>query len=339
MTDRPLLSPTGWLYGRVAEVRNFLYDRNIFRAADLGKRTISIGNITAGGTGKTPIAAKIASMLLDEGEKVCILTRGYGRAEPRKRVLVSDGNSILADAASAGDEPFELAEKLSGKAVIIADADRTAAAKWASEHCDVSVFLLDDGFQHRRVKRDLDIVLIDLTDPFGGGMLPAGTLREPLPNLSRADAFILTRADIADGRAAAADTIRAFNKTAPILTSHNVVSRIRRISGRCPEQPDGPLFAFCGIGNPGNFFASLEKAGIKVAGSRVFRDHHCYSHTDIRSLRNEAAANFPDAAGFITTAKDAVKTAAFVSDEFALYVLEIEPVIDPTDELRRLIFR
>src|SRR5690606_32487038 len=140
---------------------------------------------------------------------------------------VSDGNSILADAVSAGDEPFEIAEKLSGKAVIVADPDRTAAAKWALEQCDVSVFLLDDGFQHRQVKRDLDVVLIDLTDPFGSGMLPAGELREPLRNLRRVDAFILTRCDLAKSERETTRVIREHNMIAPIFTSHNSVKRIR----------------------------------------------------------------------------------------------------------------
>ncbi len=337
MTARPLLSPAGWLYGRITEVRNFLYDRNVFRAADLGKRTISIGNITAGGTGKTPVVAKVAEMLLDEGEKVCILTRGYGRAEPRNRVLVSDGNSILADAVSAGDEPFEIAEKLSGKAVIVADAARTAAAKWALEQCDVSVFLLDDGFQHRQVKRDLDVVLIDLTDPFGSGMLPAGELREPLRNLRRVDAFILTRCDLAKSERETTRVIREHNMIAPIFTSHNSVKRIRRMNGDECGSPSDPVFAFCGIGNPDNFLATLENTGITIAAARRYRDHHRYTKRDIDSLIEEAAAN--DAKGLITTHKDSVKLAGLLPEDLPVYIVEIEPIIEPLDDLRDLIFR
>lgn len=337
MIAHPLLSPAGWLYGRLAEARNFLYEKKLFRAADLGKKTISIGNITAGGTGKTPIVAKFASMLLDEGEKVCILTRGYGRVEPRTRVLVSDGVAICADAVSAGDEPFELAEKLNGKAVIVADADRVGAAHWAAERYDISVFLLDDGFQHRQVKRDIDVVLIDLTDPFGGGMLPAGKLREPPRNLGRADAFILTRCDIAESGFETIRVIREHNKTAPIFRSRNSVKRIRRMGGDECEPPTEPVFAFCGIGNPDNFFATLEDAGITIVAARRYRDHHRYTKRDIDSLIEDAVAN--DAKCLITTHKDGVKLTGLVPDDLPVHVVEIAPVIEPFDELRDMIFR
>lgn len=337
MTARPLLSPVGWLYGRIAEARNFLYDRNFFAAADLGRKTISVGNITAGGTGKTPIVAKIASMLLDKGEKVCILTRGYGRAEPRRRVLVSDGDFIVSDAASAGDEPFELAEKLGGKAVIIADADRTAAAKWALENYDISVFLLDDGSQHRRVKRDIDIILMDLTDPFGGGMIPGGTLREPLRNLGRADAVVLTRCDLADNGSEVTNVIRSHNKIAPIFTSRNEVKHVRRIDGDEADLPPEDVFAFCGIGNPESFLRTLERNGIRLSGTRSFRDHHNYTQNDVDMLVREAVAN--DSAGLITTHKDAVKLTDLQLNDLPIYVLEIQPIIEPLDDLRDLIFR
>src|SRR5690606_32048019 len=144
---------------------------------ELGARTISIGNLTTGGTGKTPLVALVAKILIDEGETVCILTRGYGRANPKSRILVSDGHAILTDAATGGDEPVELAMQLEGKSIIVADPDRTAAAKWARERFPVSAFILDDGFQHLRVRRDLDIVCIDATNPCGNGqVLPAGDL-------------------------------------------------------------------------------------------------------------------------------------------------------------------
>ena len=126
-----LLSPVGWLYGTIADIRNTLYERGVLKSYSLGARTISIGNITAGGTGKTPLVAHVAALLAESGEKVCILTRGYGRDNPRDRVLVSDGEQVLVDAKKGGDEPVELARKLIGKAIIVADADRLSAAAWA----------------------------------------------------------------------------------------------------------------------------------------------------------------------------------------------------------------
>jgi tetraacyldisaccharide 4'-kinase len=335
MTAHPLLAPAGWLYGHVTDLRNFLYDRKFFAATDLGRKTISVGNITAGGTGKTPVVAKIAQMLLDKGERVCILTRGYGRATPHERVLVADDNSIVADPVSAGDEPFELAEKLDGKAVMIADADRVAAAKWAVERYDISVFLLDDGFQHRRVERNIDIVLIDLTVPFGGRMLPSGKLREPLHNLSRADAIILTRSDLADSETETIDVVRKYNKTAQIFTSQNSVTKISRISG-ADEHIHEPLFAFCGIGNPDNFFKMLRNEGLKIAGTRKFRDHYRYTKSDVDSLVKKAAA--AGAGALITTHKDSVKLIDIAPENVPVYVVEIEPVIEPFDGLLDLIF-
>jgi tetraacyldisaccharide 4'-kinase len=192
-----LLSPVGWLYGRIADIRNMLYEKGVLKSHMLGAKTISIGNITTGGTGKTPLVIYVAEILADAGEKVCILTRGYGRSNPRDRVLVSDGTNVLVDARTGGDEPVELARKLMGKAIIVADVDRVAAAAWAKEKFGITAFVLDDGFQHRRAKRDLDIVCVDATNPWGGSrMLPAGSLREPLKNLARSDAIVVTRSDI-----------------------------------------------------------------------------------------------------------------------------------------------
>ena len=145
----------GKLYGRVADLRNSMYDRGTLKSYDLGARTISIGNITMGGTGKTPLVAYVAELLADNGEKVCVLTRGYGRRNENERVLVSDGNAALVDAETGGDEPVELAQKLLGKAVVVADADRVATARWANEEFEITSFVLDDGFQHRHEEGDV----------------------------------------------------------------------------------------------------------------------------------------------------------------------------------------
>ncbi len=187
-----------WIYGTIIEARNSLYEKGVFKSFSLGVPVISIGNITVGGTGKTPLVAFVAEILAEKGEKVCIISRGYGRKNPKKRVLVSDGENILADARQSGDEPFELAQRLLGKAIVVADANRVSAGNWAREKFGITAFVLDDAFQHRKVKRDLDIVTIDATNPFGNKkMLPSGILREPLKNLKRADAIVITRANLA----------------------------------------------------------------------------------------------------------------------------------------------
>ena len=181
----------GWLYGKIANIRNSFYEKGIFESFSLGVPVISIGNITMGGTGKTPLVAYVAELLDRKNETVCIISRGYGRSNPGKRVLVSDGKALLTGPKNAGDEPYELAQKLLNKAIVISDADRVAAAAWAKEEFDVTVFVLDDAFQHRTARRDLDIVCIDAMNPFR-------LLREPLENLARADAIVITRSDLAE---------------------------------------------------------------------------------------------------------------------------------------------
>ena len=332
----------GYIYGKVTEFRNTLYDKGVLDVFDLGALPISVGNLTAGGTGKTPLVAYITNLLHSRGETVCILTRGYGRKDPKQRVVVTDGKRILTDAEHAGDEPFELAKKLLGKVIIIADADRVSAGEWAKRKFGVSVFILDDGFQHRKVKRDLDIVCIDSTDPFGGGkMLPAGRLREHKVGLERAGVVIVTRANIGTGIAVLRSIIADLNPYAQIFTSETAISGVVELKklhakAQLPQSKikEHKVFAFCGIGNPEIFFKQLWQDGFETGGSKTFRDHHNYSQKDIdeiERLAREASADI-----LLTTAKDAVKLQEL---KFTLdcYVVEIEMVIDKPDGLAELI--
>lgn len=314
-----MLGPAGWLYGRIADVRNSLYERGVFTSHSLGAKTISIGNITTGGTGKTPLVAYVAKILADAGEKVCILTRGYAR-ESGGRVLVSDGESVLVDAATGGDEPVELARKLLGQAIVVVDADRVTAAEWAKEKFDVTAFLLDDGFQHRRAKRDMDIVCIDATNPFG-------FLREPLHNLDRADAIVITRADLADAEPTI-EEIRKWNPHSPIFRAEHRVRNLASI------HTISDAFAFCGIGNPQAFLSMLERAGLKKENSQTFRDHHKYTQADVDKL--EASAVQRGCTALITTVKDLVKIEEL---RFSLpcLVAKIDVVIDDPDRFRDLV--
>lgn len=307
------LSPFGWAYAAGARLRNALYDREWRAVHDLGAPTISVGNITAGGTGKTPIVALVTEILAESGENVCILTRGYGRREPATRVVVSDGSAILADAETGGDEPVELARRLGGRAVIIADADRVAAAKFAREEFGVTCFVLDDGFQHRRAARDLDIVCIDATDPFGSGeLIPAGRLRESPANLRRADAIMITKAEAASDIGKLEHDIKRLAPAAAVFRAESSISGFVELGafleggqkGR-PPALNGPAFAFCGLGNPEHFFATLRRAGAELESTQAFRDHHRYTKTDIDRLT--ASAKAAGASAFVTTAKDAVK--------------------------------
>ena len=200
--------------------------------------------------------------------------------------------------------------------MIIADSDRVAAARWAVEKFGVTAFVLDDGFQHRRAKRDLDIVCIDATDPFGSRkMLPAGRLREPLRNLGRADAIIITRADLVDSTDEIREKVRGLNSKAVIFTASNSALQIVRLedflqdnapaeNANVPETAAG-AYLFCGIGNPNSLAAQLKREGFPIGGFRKFSDHHPYLSSDVRALESEAAV--AGCSTLLTTAKDAVK--------------------------------
>lgn len=347
-----MLSLAGSIYQGIAQLRNRLYDAGILESFDLGARTISIGNITAGGTGKTPLTAYVADVLADRGDRVCILTRGYGRKDPKRRVLVSDGAKIFAAPTEAGDEPFELAQKLIGKAIVIADADRVAAAEWAKRKFGVTAFILDDGFQHRKVKRDVDIVCIDATDPFGGGkMLPAGRLREPVSNLSRVDVLVITRAnlleDISDLRseileiASEAALFEATSQIVRVVELHEFHAKTRRtlsvgkdavISSLADQTTSA--FAFCGIGNPANFFKQLKNEKFSITATNAFPDHYIYTQADADHLAKHARGS--GASILLTTAKDAVKLSG-LGFEIPCFVVEIKLALDNTEEFASML--
>lgn len=314
--------PFSALYAKLTAFRRSLFEQGVYSSHSLGAPTISVGNITVGGTGKTPMVAHVAEFLAGMGEKVCVISRGYKRENPKARVLVSDGETILADSRSAGDEPLELAKRLLGKAVVIADRDRVSAASWAIERFSPTAFVLDDAFQHFRAKRDLDIVLIDATNPFGNRKtLPFGILREPLEELRRADLIVITRSNLVEPRVITEieDEIRNYAEC-PIIRSENAFDRFQTADGETRERPnDRRLFAFCAIGNPSNFFDQLRSEGLEIVGTRSFGDHHFYSQNDVDSIENDARGAGADL--IITTGKDAVKlTDLNFEIEFAIAV-------------------
>ena len=322
------------LYQSAANVRNSLYDRGILKTHSLGARTISIGNITTGGTGKTPLVAHVAEILADAGEKVCILTRGYGR-ESSGRVLVSDGDTVLVDARTGGDEPVELALRLLSKAIIVADADRVSAAKWAKEKFGVTAFVLDDGFQHRRAKRDLDIVCIDATNPFGGDrVLPAGRLREPLHNLRRADVIVITRSDLIEEVESLRDRVRRLAPDARLFSSRTELAAAESVSSIGLLDPGLPAFAFCAVGNPESFFEAVRRRGYTLTGTAAFPDHHYYTHSDVTDLERKARES--GAAVLLTTGKDSVKLEE-LRFKLPCYRAPIDTEIDDADAFRRMI--
>jgi tetraacyldisaccharide 4'-kinase len=322
-----ILPPLSVLYGAITRARLSLYRRGTLQSFKLERPVISVGNITTGGTGKTPLVEWVARTVAATGRRVCILTRGYGRDNPGRRVVVSDGNTVLAAPSEAGDEPFLLASNLLGVAAVIADADRVAAGRHAIAQFNTDCFVLDDGFQHLRLERDLDIVTIDATNPWGGGhLLPYGRLREPPSSLSRADCVVITRIDQASNVPALTEKLRLLTNNAPIFHLRMRVTRLKPFKN-APEMIAPPVAAFCALGNPQSFFNQLSH---EVVFQRSFPDHHRYTQHDLASLT--AAAQRAGAKSLITTAKDAVKLQS-LSLSLPCYILEIEPEIENASAL------
>jgi len=331
------LSPLSVFYGALTRSRRALYRKGILKTHDLGVPVVSIGNITAGGTGKTPLVAWFARRLYEEGKRVCILTRGYGRENPSKRIIVSDGKEIFADALSGGDEPVMLAENLIGKAAIISDADRVSAGLWAKENFRSDCFILDDGFQHLRIKRSFDVVAIDATNPFGGeNLLPRGRLREPLESLKRADCIIITKTNLVEDTNEIAEKIKDYTDSPVLLTRFRVTKAANVKNKETVDLKDlpQPISAFCAVGNPLAFFSQVKKENLSIVCGKAFRDHHRYMQRDVEGIEQQAKEK--GARCLITTAKDAVKLGD-LKFELPCYALEAEIEIDESERLRELL--
>ena len=283
------------LYGAVIRVRNELYDRRILTTNVLKGPVVSVGSLTVGGSGKTPFVILMGHLLKQRGIAFDVLSRGY-RRETRGVAIVDPSGS----ARDFGDEPLLIASKL-GVPVVVGE-DRYRAGETAEASFGPQLHLLDDGFQHRRLARDFEIVLVATTDT-RDSVLPAGRLREPLSSLSRADAVVLT------------------NEASPagLPLEGQIVWRVRR-GILAPERLE-PYLAFCGIARPENFFTQLREAGVVLAATRSFPDHHRYTDVDIRNLRR--LCQHAGAAGFLTTEKDVMNLGAHLQ---TLQPLQAVPV-------------
>ena len=298
------MNPLSALYGSVVAVRNDLYDHGTLKACKLQGPVVSIGNLTVGGSGKTPFLIALGELLKQRGVGFDVLSRGYGRATTGVALVDPEGPP-----RDFGDEPLLIARKL--RVPVIVGEDRYAAGQLAEQKFGPQLHLLDDGFQHRRLARDFDIVLIAPSDA-QDSLLPTGRLREPLSSLSRANAIVLTNDASCEG----------------LLLAPYLVWRVQR-NIVLPAEVAGPCFAFCGIARPQNFFQQLRAAGMRLAGTQAFRDHHQYTASDVRRLLEWRARC--GAAAFVTTEKDAVNLQSGIAALAPLHVILVQVELENAD--------
>ena len=328
------LKGVSFIFAAIVSIRYFLYNTGLLRRYPLGIQVISIGNVTAGGTGKTPVTEIFARTLAAQGRKVAILSRGYRRKEApfwqrlftevvEPPLVVSDGKHVLLDSETGGDEPYMLASNLPGVAVVV-DRNRVKAGRYAIKRLGCDTIILDDGFQYQKLKHSIEVVLVDSTNPFGNGnMLPRGILREPARHLKRADIIFLTkcRGDVSAVR----EDVRKYNTTAEIVECNHTPKVLKDVWSR-EEYPLDWLkgkttCTLSGIASPKGFENSLRRLGAKVVWCERYADHHRYASSEILYALNRSADMGADA--LITTEKDAVRFPRFETSPVRCLYLRI----------------
>jgi tetraacyldisaccharide 4'-kinase len=338
---RGLLKTLSYLYAGIVQLRVWLYKHRLFRPHELGCQVISIGNLTVGGTGKTPVVEVFARTLQKSGRKVAILSRGYkkdelpaterflkwisGQSRQDPPRVVSDGKSLLLDSAMSGDEPYMLASNLPEVAVIV-DPDRVKGGMYAIRELGCDTLILDDGFQYLRLKHRLDIVLVDRTNPFGNRrVLPRGVLREPVRNIGRAGFIFITKSHGA-GAEDLKNELRRYNGGAEIVECRHSAKRVQNIytGERSPlEFLRGlEVAAVSGIASPKGFEEELVRLGAKVLYHKRYADHHRYSQQEILDIINMGKKR--GARIVITTEKDAVRFPMIERRDLPLFFLRVE---------------
>jgi tetraacyldisaccharide 4'-kinase len=314
-------------YGGAVRARNRLFDLGVLRQEKVGCPVVSVGNLTVGGTGKTPMVILLAGMLRDRGMRPAVLSRGYGGKSTSEVLVVSDGSQILAGPEEAGDEPVLIARRLKGIPVL-AGAKRVLTGRYARENFGVDVMVLDDGFQHRWIHRDLDIVLLDSRQPLGNGLLlPRGPLREPPAALDRAGVVVFTRSQDNAGPLTGKE-ISGILSGRPQLRSRIRPTKLVGADGA--ELPlsflaGKKVFAFAGIAQPDSFRQTVEGLGGVIAGFRAFRDHHRYTPEDWGRIEHDAGLARADLV--LATEKDLVKLQGLPQALSRIHGLAIETEI------------
>ena len=347
MWPRPLercLIPLSWIYGTVVRLRAALYRIGLLPTRTLPCPVISVGNLTVGGTGKTPVTIFVVTRLLAQGCRVGVLSRGYRRASTDEMALVSDGKRVLLDPFQGGDEPVLIARRCP-QAVVAVGADRFRLGQWVLQQFPLDVLVLDDGYQHLGLGRTHDLLLVDAGAPESlRRMLPAGSLREPLAAAARASAFLITRSeDDRSGDAALERLQQAEVPPRPTVRLRFSLEAVTDLHG----DPSGTLadlagrraIMVCGIARPASFQCDLERLGVQVVGSCVWPDHHAYSSGDLDRIKAAVAANRAEV--ILMTEKDAGKVALVATEpdlRATCRVLRMGvEILEGQDELDRLL--
>jgi len=337
---RGILYLLSLLFERIVQLRLYLYRKRIFRERTLGCLVVSIGNLTVGGTGKTPVVEKFARALQSGGRRVAILSRGY-KSVPRKRHwldrfrrkdidpprVVSDGNALLLDSLTAGDEPYMLAHNLND-VIVVVDKDRVKSGRFAIGKWKVDTLLLDDGLQYLHLKHRLDIVLVDRQAPFGNEfLLPRGTLREPPRNLRRASYIFITK-NTGEPNDVLIERIRRYNRTAEIIECAHKPLYLQNIwtGERSPlERLRGTYIgSICGIAAPESFQGALNELGAHVDLAKRYIDHHYYTKAELKNFIARCVRR--DLSMIVTTEKDAVRMPRLPESEVKvpIYFMRVE---------------
>ncbi len=343
------------IYGFAVWLRMRFFQWGVLRRWPLGVQVISVGNVTAGGTGKTPVVEIFARELTKEGRRVAILSRGYRRKERplwqrlftdvvEPPLVVSDGRRVLLDSETGGDEPYMLASNLPGVMVLV-DRDRVKSGRYAIRKFSCDTLILDDGFQYQRLKHSHDIVLVDKTNPFGNGnILPRGVLRESVANLRRADFIFITKSD--GDSAGLRARIRQLNHHAEIIECRHAPKTLKNVYGEtaCPLEwlAGKRVVALSGIAVPQSFESFLKDYGAELTECVRYADHHRYATQEVIDVVNRAADMGCDAV--ITTEKDAVRFPKLSSTAVPVFYLRIEIEIlqgaeNFHDAVRRICFK
>jgi tetraacyldisaccharide 4'-kinase len=323
------------VYEKIAATRSFFYHRGILVSKQLPCPVISVGNLTIGGTGKTPLTIYLAQMMPTKGMKTAILSRGYKGAFEKKGGIVSDGHCVLLEAAVAGDEPYMMASRLNSASVLVGQ-NRFEMGLIACSRFQPDVILLDDGFQHLQLKRDINLLLLDGQLPFGNHhLLPRGPLREPLQALERADAFILTRCPSASPLHLDRRTLKElkvsgkplfFTRHIPVIRKiipHPVTSASQRQSRHYLKQlRQHRLFAFSGLAHNTHFHSTIRALDGQLCGSANFPDHHPYQRQELEQITQQAQHAKADM--IVTTYKDFVRLPSSYKWPTDLLVLDVD---------------